>query len=28
VAGPHDDPIAVLETLRTKLGSDGFAIAA
>lgn len=28
VAGPYDDPIAVLETLRETLGNDGFAVAA
>jgi hypothetical protein len=25
VAGPYDDPIAILETLRTTVGNDGFA---
>jgi hypothetical protein len=28
VAGPYDDPIAVLETLLCTVGSDGFAVAA
>jgi hypothetical protein len=28
VAGPHDDPIAVMETLRAAVGVDGFAVAA
>jgi hypothetical protein len=28
VAGPHDDPIAVMETLMATVGSDGFAVAA
>jgi hypothetical protein len=28
VAGPHDDPIAVLNKLNTAVGSDGFAVAA
>jgi hypothetical protein len=28
VAGPHDDPLAVLETLNATLGADGFAVAA
>jgi hypothetical protein len=28
VAGPFDDPIAVLETLLTTVGNDGFAVAA
>jgi len=28
VPGPHDDPIAVMHTLLTALGSDGFAVAA
>ncbi len=28
VAGPYDDPIAVLETLSASVGSDGFAVAA
>ena len=28
VAGPYDDPIAVLDTLLSTLGSDGFAVAA
>ena len=28
VAGPHDDPIAVMETLKAAVGSDGFAAAA
>lgn len=28
VQGPSDDPIAVLEALRAKIGSDGFAVAA
>jgi len=28
VAGPHDDPIAVMDTLLAALGSDGFAVAA
>jgi hypothetical protein len=28
VAGPHDDAIAVVETLLATLGSDGFAVAA
>jgi hypothetical protein len=28
VAGPHDDPAAVMRTLRASVGSDGFAVAA
>jgi len=28
VQGPHDDPIAILETLRETIGGDGFAVAA
>jgi hypothetical protein len=28
VAGPHDDPIAIMQTLRASVGSDGFAVAA
>jgi len=28
VAGPHDDPIAVMETLQATVGSGGFAVAA
>jgi hypothetical protein len=28
VAGPHDDPIAVMRTLRSTVGTDGFAVAA
>jgi hypothetical protein len=28
VAGPHDDPLAVMKTLRASVGSDGFAVAA
>lgn len=28
VAGPHDDPIAIMQTLVATLGSDGFAVAA
>jgi hypothetical protein len=28
VAGPHDDPIAVMRTLRASVGSDGFTAAA
>ena len=28
VAGPHDDPIAVMRTLRASVGSDGFTVAA
>jgi hypothetical protein len=28
VAGPHDDPIAVVDTLERALGADGFAVAA
>ncbi|MGH2919748.1 MAG: hypothetical protein ACRDLS_14295 [Solirubrobacteraceae bacterium] len=28
VAGPHDDPIAVMETLRATVGRDGFSVAA
>lgn len=28
VAGPYDDPIAVMETLRAAVGCDGFAVAA
>jgi hypothetical protein len=28
VAGPHDDPIAVLEKLKSAVGSEGFAVAA
>jgi hypothetical protein len=28
VAGPYDDPIAVMETLQAAVGSDGFAVAA
>lgn len=28
VAGPYDDPIAVMETLRAAVGTDGFAVAA
>lgn len=28
VAGPHDDPVAVLDTLNATLGADGFVIAA
>jgi len=28
VAGPHDDPIAVMQTLKAAVGSDGFAVAA
>jgi len=28
VAGPFDDPIAVMETVRAAVGTDGFAVAA
>jgi len=28
VAGPHDDPVAVMQTLQATVGSDGFAVAA
>ena len=28
VAGPHDDPVAVMQTLQNAVGSDGFAVAA
>lgn len=28
VAGPHDDPIAVMRTLKSTVGTDGFAVAA
>jgi hypothetical protein len=28
VAGPHDNPIAVMRTLKSSVGSDGFAVAA
>jgi len=28
VAGPHDDPVAVMQTLHATVGSDGFAVAA
>jgi hypothetical protein len=28
VAGPHDDPVAVMRTLTAAVGSDGFAVAA
>ena len=28
VAGPHDDPIAVMRTLRASVGSEGFTVAA
>lgn len=28
VVGPHDDPIAVMRTLKASVGSDGFAVAA
>jgi hypothetical protein len=28
VRGPHDDPIAVMKTLKAAVGSDGFAVAA
>jgi len=28
VAGPHDDPIAIMQTLLANVGSDGFAVAA
>jgi hypothetical protein len=28
VPGPYDDPIAIMETLRTTIGADGFAVAA
>ncbi len=28
VAGPHDDPLAILETLRGSVGDSGFAVAA
>ena len=28
VPGPHDDPIAVMQTIQTSVGDDGFAVAA
>ena len=28
VAGPHDDPVAVMQTLKAAVGRDGFAVAA
>jgi hypothetical protein len=28
VAGPYDDPVAIMETLRATIGADGFSVAA